>query len=125
MTSWHFPFETIFGKNAPISASFGSILILLINPSGMRISRYSLMRPAISSTESTSSAISIRRMLAKPLIRTGIFEPLGFSNSSAGPPLFTDRSANSVISSFGSTSNEIRLSSLFFSSAWMKSRRSS
>ncbi len=47
----------------------------------------------------------MRRMLAKPLISTGTFEPFGFSNSSAGPPFFTERSANSVISSFGSTSN--------------------
>ena len=39
--------------------------------------------------------------LAKALISTGIFEPLGFSNSSAGPPFFTLRSANSVISRCG------------------------
>ena len=83
------------------------------------------MRPAISSTESTFSAISMRRMLAKLLMSTGIFEPFGFSNSSAGPPFFTERSANSVISSFGSTSKEMRFSSLFFSRARMKSRRSS
>ena len=56
------------------------------------------MRAATSSTEPTSSAISIRRMLAKALISTGIVLPLGFSNSSAGPPRFTERSANSVIS---------------------------
>ena len=52
----------------------------------MRISRNSEMRRATSSTDETSSAISIRRMLAKALISTGIGRPLGFSNSSAGPP---------------------------------------
>ena len=34
------------------------------------------MRPATSSTESTSSAISMRRMLAKALISTGMREAL-------------------------------------------------
>ena len=82
------------------------------------------MRPAISSTDDTSSAISIRRMLAKALISTGTFEPLGFSNSSAGPPVFTLRSANSVISRSGSTSNGMRFSSPCFSSARMNSRKS-
>src|SRR6185312_6939044 len=49
----------------------------------------------------------------------------GFSKSSAGPPVLTERSANSVISRRVSTSKGIRFSSLFFSSARMKSRRSS
>ncbi len=40
-TSWHGPLDTILGKNAPISASFGSIFSLPIRPSGMRISRNS------------------------------------------------------------------------------------
>ena len=78
----------------------------------MRISRNSAMRAATSSTESTSSAISMRRMLAKALMSTGTFEPLGFSNSSAGPPVLTERSANSVISRIGSTSKGMRFSSL-------------
>ena len=43
----------------------------------------------------------MRRMLAKALISTGMSEPFGFSNSSAGPPDFTLRSANSVISRCG------------------------
>ena len=82
------------------------------------------MRAAIASTESTSSASSMRRMLAKALISTGTREPFGFSNSSAGPCDFTERSANSVISRTGSTSNGTRFSSPCFSRAWMKSRRS-
>jgi hypothetical protein len=64
--------DTILGKNAPISASLGSILSLPMSPSGMRISRNSTMRAATSSTESTSSAISILRMEAKALISTGM-----------------------------------------------------
>ena len=71
-TSWHGPLDTIFGKNAPISASFGSIFSLPMRPSGMRISRNSTMRCATSSTESTSSAISILRMEANALISTGM-----------------------------------------------------
>jgi hypothetical protein len=112
------------GKNAPISASFGSILSLPTMPSGMRISRNSTMRAATSSTELTSSANSILRIEAKALIRTGVPYPLGFSNNSAGPPRFTARSANSVISRMGSTSPPTRLNSPFVSSARMKSRRS-
>ena len=99
------------GKNDPISASFGSILSLPISPSGMRISRYSEMRRATSSTESTSSAISIRRMAGEGVDQHRNPRALGRSNSSAGPPLFTARSANSVISSTGSTSNGMRFSS--------------
>ena len=44
ITSLHGPPVTIFGKNEPISASFGSIFSLPISPCGMRISRYSEMR---------------------------------------------------------------------------------
>jgi hypothetical protein len=55
----------------------------------MRISRYSEMRRATVSTESTSRAISILRMEAKALMRTGTEWPLGFSNRSAGPPDLT------------------------------------
>src|SRR6185437_14233947 len=45
--------------------------------------------------------------------------------SSAGPPVLTERSANSVISRRVSTSKGTRFSSFCFSSARMKSRRSS
>jgi hypothetical protein len=75
------------------------------------------MRRATSSTDPTSSAISILRMEAKALMSTGMSCPFGFSKSSAGPPLFTERSANSAISSTGSTSNGMRLSSPFSSRA--------
>ena len=124
MTSLQGPPETILGKKAPISASFGSIFNLPSSPSGMRICKYSVIRSAVSWKLSTSSAMAMRFSLAYPLMRIGTLEPLGFSNSNAGPPLLTERSANSVISRYGSTSNGIRTSSLFFSSACMKSLRS-
>ena len=123
ITSLQSPSFTILGKKAPTSASFGSIFSFPIKPSGMRICRYSEMRAATSSTESTSKASCMRFMLAKALINTGISLPLGFSNSKAGPAPFTERSANSVISRCGSTSKPMRLSSSFFSSARMKSRK--
>ena len=67
----------------PASAAFSACRS---GPSGMRISQKlrDALRPP-SPTESTSSASSIWRMLAKLLISTGIRLPLGFSNSSAGP----------------------------------------
>ncbi len=85
----------------------------------------SAMRAAISLMESTSNASSMRFVLAKALIRTGTPDPVGFSNSSAGPFCLTLRSANSVISRCGSTSKGMRFSSPFFSRALMKPRRSS
>ena len=122
--SLHAPSRTDFGKNDPISASFGSILSLPTRPSGMRISRYWETRAATSSIESTSSASSILRRLPKRLIATGMSEPLGRSNSRAGPPFFTARSATSVISRIGSTWAVTRFSSSFFWSVRRKSRRS-
>jgi len=71
-----------------------------------------------------NSFASMRRILAKLLMSTGIRLPLGFSKSSAGPPFLTERSANSVISRTGSTSNEILFNSFFFSRTSMKSPRS-
>ena len=59
ITSWHGPFDTVLGKNDSISASFGSILSLPIKPSGMRISRYSEMRWATVSTESTCRPFAV------------------------------------------------------------------
>ena len=82
------------------------------------------MRSATDSTESTPSASSMRFIDAIELISTGIFEPLGFSKSNAGPPPFTERSAISVISRAGSTCSFTRLSSPARSSAWMNSRKS-
>ena len=120
------PLETILGKNAPISASFGSILSLPMQALGhAHFEELDDARGDLVDGVDFQRDLHALRMLAKALISTGMFEPLGFSNSSAGPPVFTLRSANSVISRCGSTSNGMRFSSPFFSRARMKSRRSS
>src|SRR6266404_6513762 len=91
------------------------------------------MRSAISSSRSTPRAISMRRSEPNWLISTGTpFAPFTFSNSSAGPPgrpyflaaPLETRSAISVISSTGSTSVRILLSSPARSSAAIQSLRS-
>jgi hypothetical protein len=115
-TSWHGPLETIFGKNAPISASFGSILSLPISPSGMRISRNSTMRAA------TLPPIHFQRDLHLAHAGEGVDQhrnvrsPWAFRTAAPDRRLHA-RSANSVISRIGSTSNGMRFSSWFFSSA--------
>jgi hypothetical protein len=58
------------------------------------------------------------------LASTGMAWPFGFSNSRAGPPARSTRSAISVISSTGSTSTAMRLSWPMASSWRTKSRRS-
>ena len=58
------------------------------------------------------------------LMRTGIFDPSTFSNSSAGPPLLTTRSQISVISRSQVTGAGIRRSSPLLSRKEMNSRRS-
>ncbi len=84
------------------------------------------MRPATSSTESTSSAISIRRMLAKALISTGTVDALGlFEQQRRAARL------HAAVGEFGDL--EVRIDferdalqfPVLFSSARMNSRRSS
>src|SRR5277367_5202990 len=123
-TSWHSPLRTVFGKNDPISASFGSIFTFSKNPCGDCMSINECTRSAISSSESTSSARHMRFKVPTTLVTTGTREPFGLSNSSAGPPAFTVRSEISVISYTGSTSISILRNSSFFSSVLMKSRKS-
>src|SRR6266850_5500919 len=131
MSSLQAPDFTLLGKNDPSSASLGSILILSKSPWGVSIFRKPRMRSATSSRSFTSNAKAIRRTLPKVLISKGTREPLGFSNSSAGPTLCGARSlslatrcATSVISSTGSTSVRIRFSSPSFSSSFTNSRKS-
>src|SRR6266852_4155389 len=131
ITSLQAPDFTLFGKNDPSSASLGSILILSKSPCGVSIFKNPLIRSATSSSRFTSNAKAIRRTLPKVLISKGTREPLGFSNSSAGPTLCgarplsrATRCATSAISSTGSTSTRIRFSSPSFSSSFTKSRKS-
>src|SRR5229473_3273580 len=86
ITSLHGPLFTLFGKNDPSSASFGSILTLSKNPCGVSIFRNPWMRCATSSSSFTSNASAIRRTLPNALINKGYRDPFGFSNSSAGLP---------------------------------------
>src|SRR5271166_3161006 len=133
ITSLHGPVETSLGKNLPISASMGNILSLSSHPCGDLTSMNILRRAEISSSESTSSAISIRRLEPNWLIRTfAPGWPLMFSKSNAGPPgpwlprgpHFDTRSVISVISKIGSTSALTRFSSPALSSAEIHSLRS-
>jgi hypothetical protein len=66
----------------------------------------------------------MRRSLPSMLMSRGMREPLGFSNSSAGPPARVTRSVISVISRTGSISLAMRRSSPSFSSFAMNSRKS-
>ena len=104
----------------PSSASFGSIFTLSKSPCGDCMSRIEEIRPATSSSDSTSSARFIRRSLPTRFVTAGIPEPRGRSKRSAGPPDFTARSDISVISSTGSTSAEIRLQLALFVQLFQK-----
>ena len=87
MTSLQGPLETSLGKNLPISANMGSILILSSSPCGDFTSMKYLIRSAISSSESTSSANRMRRSEPNWLISSlAPGYPLTFSKSKAGPP---------------------------------------
>src|SRR5262245_57030761 len=66
----------------------------------------------------------MRRSVPNWLIRSGCSEPLTFSNTRAGPPALTVRSLIAVISRYGSTSVETRLSSPSRSSRAIQARRS-
>src|SRR5229473_702412 len=66
ITSLHGPLFTLFGKNDPSSASFGSILTLSKNPCGVSIFRNPWMRSATSSSSFTSNASAIRRTPRRP-----------------------------------------------------------
>ena len=131
MTSLQAPDFTLFGKNEPSSASFGSILILSKRPCDVSIFKNPWMRCAISPRPFTSKASSILRTLPNALISNGCRDPFGFSKRSAGPTEFGARLASratrcvtSAISSTGSTSARIRLSSPSFSSFRTNSRKS-
>ncbi len=131
ITSLHAPDFTLFGKNDPSSASFGSILILSKSPCGVSIARNPRIRAATSSRSSTSNASAIRRTPPNALISKGCRDPFGLSNSSAGPTEFgarfasrATRCATSAISRTGSTSARMRFSSPSFSSLFTNSRKS-
>ncbi len=139
ITSLHGPVFTLFGKNDPSSASFGSIFTLSKNPCGVSIFKNPWIRSATSSNSFTSNASAIRRTLPNALISNGCRDPFGLSNSSAVffvPPassrLFSSspvrgrhtRCVTSAISRIGSTSARMRFSSPSFSSLFTNSGKS-
>ena len=69
-------------------------------------------------------ANAMRRVLPNRLPSNGTLEPIGFSNSRAGPPARSVRSQISVISRLGSTGTEMRFNSPSASSSAINSRRS-
>ena len=117
MTSLHGPFETIFGKNEPISASFGSILSLPISPPACASPDTRTMRAAIS-----SDRIHFQRDLHPAHAGERVDQhrnggSLGLLKQQRGTAGLHARSANSVISRTGSTSNGMRFSSFLLQSA--------
>src|SRR5262245_9088157 len=125
-TSWHVPLLTVFGIRSVRRPSMGSILslsIILVGSFGFVSSSISRAR---SSSDLTPSAMHIRFMEPYRLIATGMSEPVGFSNSSAGPPPgdFETRSVTAAISRSGLTGSAIRMSSRSRSSASIKAFRS-
>src|SRR5215218_5031810 len=123
-SSWLAPRETVFGSESAIDFSFFSPRTLSTRPCGGCISSTSSSLAETSSSRSTPKAMHMRRSVPNWLIRSAWLEPRGFSNRSAGPPLFTVRSTISVISRSGSTSASTRTSSPSSSSRRIHARRS-
>src|ERR1700730_10159796 len=116
--------DTVFGIESPCDFSRFRPLTFSTSPGGGCSSRTSSRRCAMSSRRSTPNARHMRRSVPNWLISSGWLEPLGRSNSRAGPPAWTVRSTISVISRSGSTSTETRASSPSRSSSAIQSRRS-
>ena len=122
----------VLGKKLPTSASVGSSFSLANNPCGVGGCTSERIRPAISSSESTSRASLMRRSLPNWFISTfAPGKPVTFSNKIAGPPALAvplpslaARSAISAISRYGLTASRMRRSSPALSSCWIQSRRS-
>ena len=123
-TSWHGPFETVFGRESATDLSLRRPRTFSRMPSGGCMSRMSPSFDAASSRRSTPSARHMRRSVPNWLIRSWCGEPFGCSKRSAGPPDLTTRSVISVISRSGSASTEMRRSSPSRSRSAIHSRRS-
>src|SRR2546426_1536489 len=125
-TSWQAPFLTVTGKRSARSFSFGNILILSRRDAGVRPSSRASMRSPNASSESTSSASFILFSEPRALMRTGVSNPSGRSNSSAGPPPgdFETRSVTALISRSTLTGSRTRTNSRRASRRSRKARRS-
>ena len=127
ITSWQGASLTTLGAMEMTFLKIGSLLQASFSPFGGSGSlRKASSLPISRSSETSSAPIPRATRLGVPnrLPSTGTSKPVGFSNSSAGPPLRRVRSQISVISRTGDTGVWMRLSSPRFSSSRMKSRRS-
>src|SRR2546422_444859 len=125
-TSWQAAFLTITGKRSARSFSFGNILILSRRDAGVRPSRRASMRSPNASSESTCKASFILFSEPRALMRTGVSNPSGRSNRSAGPPPgdFETRSVTALISRSTLTGSRTRTNSRRASRRSRKARRS-
>src|SRR6266849_5278827 len=131
-TCWHGAPEISFGAMCitclPIGIQRSSTSRNPLGGSGSlrNASSFPISRSASRGSAPASAPIAraTRRIVPNRLPSTGITWPLGFSNSSAGPPVLSTRLQTSVISSLGSTSARTRFSSPARSSCHRKSRRS-
>ena len=127
ITSWQGASLTTLGAMASTLRKIGSLLQASFRPLGGSGSLRKASSLPISRSSLTSSAPmpkATRLGVPNRLPSTGMSKPVGFSNSSAGPPLRRVRSQISVISSTGETGALIRLSSPRCSRPRIKSRRS-
>src|SRR2546428_6225984 len=125
-TSWQAAFLTVTGKRSARSFSFGNILILSRRDVGVRPSSRASIRSPNASSESTCKASFILFREPSALMRTGVSNPSGRSNRSAGPPPgdFETRSVTALISRSTLTGSRTRTSSRRASRRSRKARRS-
>src|SRR5580765_2143087 len=125
-TSWHGASFTVFGNRSLRRLTSGASLSASNSPFGWGGVISSSISCARSSSCFTPSARHMRSIDPKTLAATGMSKPVGFSNTSAGPP-FGDlhaRSVTAAISRSGLTASEIRASSLRLSRSARNSERS-
>ncbi len=118
--------RTILGAISSTFLYLGRVLMASLIPlggSGSFKKASSLPTSAKASVLSSPMPRATRLGVPNKLPSKGI-SLFGFSNNNAGPPARKVRSQISVISRFGSTSTDTRLSSLWLSNPSMKSRRS-
>src|SRR5688572_12614425 len=128
--SWHGAALTKRGSIASTCFNSGSLSQASFHPFGgsgslsIASSTPSSRNAFVGSGSSTPMPSATRFTVPNRLPSTGRAYPLGFSNSSAGPPALSTRSQISVISSRGSTVAATRFSSPRASSWARKSRKS-
>ena len=125
-TSWQAASLMVFGIRSFSRAIAGSIFNASTMPCGIAGVISSLISEARSSSDFTSSARHIRSVDPNTLVATGMSNPVGRSNSSAGPPpgALQARSVTAAISRAGLTGSPTRARSRRLSRSARKSLRS-